>query len=53
LIRVHPDAPFGVVTLEVESKLEQNGQPLATMTTKMTLSGFGKNAKSKIPEAKD
>lgn len=52
LIRLHEDAPFGVVTWEVESKLEQNEKLIGNMSTKATLADFGKDAKSKIPEAK-
>jgi hypothetical protein len=52
VIRLHRDAPFGVVTWEAEMKLDLNGNSLGTMTTKATLSDFGKDAKSAIPEAK-
>jgi len=52
LIRLHEDAPFGVVTWEVESKLEKDDKLIGTMTTKATLADFGKDAKSRIPEAK-
>ena len=50
-IRLHKDAPFGVVSFDIDTKLVQNGQAMGMMTTKATLSDFGKNAKSSIPEA--
>ena len=52
VIRLHKDAPFGVVTWDAEMNLERDGMALAKMTTTATLSDFGKDAKSVIPEAR-
>lgn len=51
IIRLHKKAPFGVVTWELKAKLEHNGQTVS-MTTKLTLSDFGKDAKSALPQCK-
>jgi hypothetical protein len=52
VIRLHKDAPFGVVTWDAEMKLERDGKNLGIMANKATLSDFGNDAKSVIPEAK-
>jgi hypothetical protein len=51
-IRLHDMAPFGVVTWEAKTKMELDGQSLGTVTTKMKLSDFGKDAKSVLPNSK-
>ena len=51
-IRLHESAPFGVVAWEGKSKVEQNGKDLGSMTMKLKVKDFGKDAKSGIPEAK-
>ncbi len=51
-IRLHENAPFGVVAWEAKSKIEQNGKDLGSMTLKLKVKDFGKDAKSSIPEAK-
>jgi hypothetical protein len=51
-IRLHATAPFGVVTHEITIKFERDGQSLGTMTLKMKLSDFGKDAKSALPDSK-
>jgi hypothetical protein len=51
-IRLHNEAPFGVVTWEAEMKIEDGGKTVGTMTTKLRLSDLGKDAKTAIPEAK-
>ena len=51
-IRLHEKAPFGVVAWEGETKVSKDGQSLGTMSLKLKLSDFGKDAKSSIPDAK-
>jgi hypothetical protein len=51
-IRIHKDAPFGVVTWEAETKTEDGGKTVGTMTIKLKLSDLGNDAKTAIPDAK-
>ena len=51
-IRLHATAPFGVVTYENTMKVERDGKSQGTMTGKMKLLDFGKDAKSALPDSK-
>ncbi len=52
IIRLHPTAPFGVVTYENTTKVERGGQSEGTVTMKLKLVDFGKDAKSALPDSK-
>ena len=51
-IRLHQNAPFGVVAWEAKRNVERDGQFVATLTETMNLSDLGKDAKTAIPDAK-
>ena len=50
-LRLHKDAPFGVVTWEHDVTATAGDQVLSTMTTTLKLSDFGKGAKSEMPDS--
>jgi hypothetical protein len=50
-IRLHPDAPFGVVTWQHEMKGLRDGQPQRTVNLELKLADYGKNAKSALPDS--
>lgn len=50
--RMHPSAPFGVVAYEFERKFVKEGEVTKTVMWKLKLVDFGKDAKSKLPDAK-
>lgn len=49
-IRLHPDAPFGVVQWKAVRKTARDGRPGSTMNQNLTLSGFGTGAKSALTD---
>lgn len=50
LLRLHPDAPFGVAAWEHELKLSKD-EPFGTTTTRLRLVKVGKDGKSALPDA--
>lgn len=52
IIRLHPDAPFGVVQWEAHRKIKRGGQPDGAIDQKLTLSDFGTGAKTAFPDKK-
>lgn len=52
IIRLHPEAPFGVVQWKVHRKIERDGQPDGTIDHELTLSDFGTGAKTALPDEK-
>jgi hypothetical protein len=50
--RLHPKAPFGVVTLTMKQRDESDGKPTGSSTTTLRLSKVGTGAKSELAASK-